>query len=137
MSVMYFSQFADVDGIINLIRPKIAALIANSPRGITVDVKKVQRNRTNEQNRYLFAIYKHIVEFYEQTGFIPDNLPVNNITTDFLHQYFKARFDVKASSSMNTVDFCGYTDKIQRLMIEQTKGEYDPIYPEQPFQTMD
>ena len=137
MSVMYFAQFADVDGIINLIRPKIAALIANSPRGITVDVKKVQRNRTTEQNRYLFAIYKHIVEFYEQTGFIPDNLPVNNITTDFLHQYFKSRFDVKASSSMNTVDFCGYTDKIQHLMIEQTKGEYDPIYPDAPFATMD
>jgi hypothetical protein len=38
---------------------------------------------------------------------------------------------------MNTVDFCGYTDKIQLLMTEQTKGEYDPIYPEQPFQTMD
>ena len=137
MSTMYFSQFADVDGIINLIRPKISALIANSPKGIQIDVKKQQRNRTTEQNRYLFAIYKHIVEFYEQTGFIPDNLPVNNLTTDFLHQYFKARFDVKASSAMNTVDFCGYTDKIQLLMTEQSKGEYDPIYPEQPFQTMD
>lgn len=137
MSKMYFSQFADVDGIINLIRPKISALIANSPKGIQIDVKKQQRNRTTEQNRYLFAIYKHIVEFYEQTGFIPDNLPVNNITTDFLHQYFKARFDVKASSAMNTVDFCGYTYKIQRLMIEQTKGEYDPIYPDAPFATMD
>lgn len=137
MSTMYFSQFADVDGIIKMIRPKISALIANSPKGIQIDVKKQQRNRTTEQNRYLFAIYKHIVEFYEQTGFIPDNLPVNNLTTDFLHQYFKARFDVKASSSMNTVDFCGYTDKIQLLMTEQSKGEYDPIYPEQPFQTMD
>lgn len=137
MSTMYFSQFADVDGIINLIRPKIAALIANSPRGIMIDVKKAQRNRTTEQNRYLFAIYKHIVEFYNQTGFIPDNLPINGINSDFLHQYFKARFDVKETKNMNTVDFCGYTDKIQLLMTEQTKGEYDPIYPEQPFQTMD
>lgn len=137
MSTMYFAQFADVDGIIRMIRPKISALIANSPRGITIDVKKTQRNRTTEQNRYLFAIYKHIVEFYEQTGFIPDNLPINGINSDFLHQYFKARFDVKASSQMNTVEFCAYTDKIQLLMIEQTKGEYDPIYPEEPFQTMD
>ena len=134
---MYFANYASVDGIIKLIQPKIAALLSNCPNGISIEIKKYQRNRTNEQNRYLFAIYKHIVEFYEQTGFIPDNLPVNNLTTDFLHQYFKARFDVKASSAMNTVDFCGYTDKIQRLMIEQTKGEYDPIYPEQPFQTMD
>jgi hypothetical protein len=137
MSTMYFAQFADVDGIIRMIRPKISALIANSPRGITIDVKKTQRNRTTEQNRYLFAIYKHIVEFYNQTGFIPDNLPINGINSDFLHQYFKARFDVKETKNMNTVDFCGYTDKIQLLMSEQTKGEYDPIYPEQPFQTMD
>lgn len=137
MSTMYFSQYADVDGIIRMIRPKISALIANSPRGITIDVKKTQRNRTTEQNRYLFAIYKHIVEFYNQTGFIPDNLPINGINSDFLHQYFKARFDVKETKNMNTVDFCGYTDKIQLLMTEQTKGEYDPIYPEQPFQTMD
>jgi hypothetical protein len=137
MSTMYFAQFADVDGIIRMIRPKISALIANSPRGITIDVKKAQRNRTTEQNRYLFAIYRHIVEFYEQTGFIPDNLPINGINSDFLHQYFKARFDVKETKNMNTVDFCGYTDKIQLLMIEQTKGEYDPIYPEEPFQTMD
>ena len=137
MSAMYFAQFADVDGIIRMIRPKISALIANSPRGITIDVKKTQRNRTTEQNRYLFAIYKHIVEFYNQTGFIPDNLPINGINSYFLHQYFKARFDVKETKNMNTVDFCGYTDKIQLLMTEQTKGEYDPIYPEEPFQTMD
>ena len=40
MSTMYFSQYADVDGIINLIKPKISALITNSPRGITIDIKK-------------------------------------------------------------------------------------------------
>lgn len=137
MSTMYFSQYADVDGIINLIKPKISALITNSPRGITIDVKKVQRNRTNEQNRYLWAIYKHIVEFYEQTGFIPDNLPVKRINSDFLHEYFKASFDVPETKKLNTVDFCDYADKIQRLMIEQTKGEYDPIYPDAPFATMD
>ena len=137
MSTMYFSQYADVDGIINLIKPKISALIKDSSRGITVDIKKYQRNRTNEQNRYLWAIYKHIVEFYNQTSFIPDNLPINGINSDFLHQYFKARFDVKETKNMNTVDFCAYTDKIQLLMTEQTKGEYDPIYPEEPFQTMD
>ena len=106
MSAMYFAQFADVDGIIRMIRPKISALIANSPRGITIDVKKTQRNRTTEQNRYLFAIYKHIVEFYNQTGFIPDNLPINGINSDFLHQYFKARFDVKETKNMNTRRRC-------------------------------
>lgn len=137
MAPMYFAQYADVDGIIRLIQPKIAALLPNCPNGISIEIKKYQRNRTTEQNKYLWAIYKHIVEFFEETGFIPDNLPVNFLNKDFCHEYFKAKFDVKETKKLTTAEFCGFTDKIQLLMIEQTKGEYNPIYPDQPFQTMD
>lgn len=137
MSTMYFAQCADADGICRLIKPKISQLLNNSANGITIDIKKYQRNRTNEQNRYLWAIYKNIVEFHNQSGFIPDGLKIRTITSEFLHEYFKARFDVKETKKLSTVEFCHYTDSIQLLMTEQTKGNYDPIYPEQPFQTMD
>lgn len=137
MAPMYFAQFADVDGIIRLIQPKISALLQHSSNGICIDIKRYQRTRTTEQNKYLWAIYKHIVEFYEQTGFVPDNLPLHFLNKDFCHEYFKAKFDVKETKNLSTVDFCAYTDKIQLLMIEQTKGEYSPIYPEQPFSEMD
>lgn len=137
MSTMYFAQYADADGICKLIKPKIAALLANSTNGISIDIKKYQRNRTTEQNRYLWAIYKHITEFTAQTGFMPDGLNLKFINSDFLHEYFKARFDVKETKKLSTTKFCTYTDNIQNLMIEQSKGEYDPIYPKQPFQTME
>lgn len=134
MSGMYFSQYADVDGILKMIKPKIQALLQNSTYGIMIDIKKNQRIRTDKQNNYLWAIYKNIVEFYEKTGFIPDNLPVRRINSHFLHEYFKALFDVSTSRTLTTKEFCEFTDKIQLLMTEQTKGEYDPIYPEEPFE---
>lgn len=136
MSTMYFAQYADAEGICKLIKPKIAALLANSINGISIDIKKYQRNRTTEQNRYLWAIYSHIVDFHNSTGFIPDGLTLNFINSDFLHEYFKARFDVKETKKLSTSEFCDYTDKIQNLMTEQSKGEYDPIYPEQPLQIL-
>lgn len=137
MSIMYFSQAADADGICKLIKPKIAALLQHSAKGISIDIKKYQRKRTTEQNRYLWAIYKNIVDFAAATGFMPDGLNIRFNNSDFLHEYFKARFDVKETKTLSTTDFCNYADKIQQLMIEQSAGEYDPIYPEQPFATME
>lgn len=136
MSSMCFSQYVKVDDILKFIQPKLSALLQNSPYGIIIDIKKNKRTRTDRQNKYLWAIYKNIVEFYEKTGFIPDNLPLNRINSDFLHEYFKALFDVPTSRTLSTKEFCEYTDKIQLLMTEQTKGEYDPIYPEEPFAEM-
>lgn len=137
MSTMYFAQFANVDGIIKLIQPKIKMLLQDSPNGISIDIKKYQRNRTNEQNRYLWAVYKHIAQYHlDNPKFKIDNLPVRFINSDFLHIYLKARFDVKETKNLNTVEFSQYVDNIQLLMTEQTKGNYDPIYPEQPFQEL-
>lgn len=36
--------------------------------------------------------------------------------------------------AMDTAEFMNYTDSIQNLMLEQTFGHYDPIYPEERFQ---
>ena len=105
MSTMYFAQYADPDGICKLIKPKIKALLQNSVNGISIDIKKYQRNRTTEQNKYLWAIYKHIVEFCTLTGFMPDSLKLNFINSDFLHEYFKARFDVKETKKLTTSEF--------------------------------
>ena len=35
---------------------------------------------------------------------------------------------------MSTAEFMNYTDSIQNLMLEQTFGHYDPIYPEERYQ---
>ena len=131
---MYFPVGSDINGILRFIAPKLQAVLNGAKYGVDIDIKNHVRNRTLEQNRYLYAIYKHIVEFCDQYKFMPDNLNIRFINSDFLHAYFKARFDVKTTTKMSTKEFTEYTDKIQLLMIEQTKGLYDPIYPEDRYQ---
>ena len=132
---MYFPQGATADNILFLIKPKLEALINGSAHGVDIEMRKHIKKRSLEQNAYLWGIYSNIVKFYDQTGFIPDNLPVKFINSDFLHEYFKMRFDVKETKKLNTAEFSAYTDKIQQLMLEQTNGDYDPIYPESTYQT--
>jgi hypothetical protein len=133
---MYFPVGSDINGILAFITPKLKAVLNSAKYGVDVDIKNHIRNRTLEQNKYLYAIYKHIVEFHqEHDTFMIDNLPLKFISSDFLHAYFKARFDVKTTTKMSTKEFTEYTDKIQLLMINQTNGIYDPIYPEDRYQT--
>lgn len=127
---MFFPQGATADKILIFIKPKLEAVLNDSNKGIDIDIKKHTKNRTKEQNDYLWAIYSNIVKFKEKTGFIPDELPVKFINSDFLHEYFKARFDIETTTKLTTTEFSWYVDSIQNLMVEQTKGRYEPIYPE-------
>lgn len=130
MSVVYLNKTVNLGKVFDDLQKVIAIKLEASKYGVTVDVEEVRRNRTNEQNRYLWAIYKHIVEFFNETGFIPDNLDVRYINSDFLHAYFKARFDLKRTHDLSTAEFGKYVDKVQNLMVEQSHGEYAPIYPD-------
>ena len=133
---MYFPVGSDINGILRFIAPKIQAVLNGAKYGVDIDIKNHVRNRTLEQNRYLYAIYKHIVEFHqEHDKFMIDDLPLKFVTKDFLHAYFKLRFDVKTTKAMSTKELAEYVDKIQFLMINQTNGIYDPIYPEDRYQT--
>lgn len=131
---MFFHKSANADGILTLIKPKLEAVLSNAKYGIDIEIKNHAKTRSLEQNKYLWAIYKHIVEFWESTGFIVDNLPLRFVTSDFLHEYFKNRFDHRTTTKMTTAEFMNYTDSIQNLIIEQSKGEYDPIYPDGNYQ---
>lgn len=131
---MNFPKSANIMGILEFIKPTIEQLLNVSKYGITIDIRPQVRIRSKAQNDYLWGIYSNIVKFWEQTGFMPDGLKLNYINSNFLHEYFKARFDIKTTTKLTTAEFCEYTDKIQHLMTEQSKGEYDPIYPEQPLQ---
>jgi len=131
---MNFPLSASIEGILEFIKPTIQSVMNSAKYGITIDIRPQIRKRTLDQNEYLWSIYKHIVEFWQTTGFVPDELKIKFLNSKFLHEYFKARFDITTTTKMSTVEFSNYTDSIQHLMTEQTKGEYDPIYPEQPLQ---
>lgn len=138
---MNFYKSADLEGILQFIKPKIKTLLENCKYGISIDIRPQTRERSLEQNNYLWAIYQHIIDFNDDAGlgkdnggFLPDHLMLNYINTTFLHEYLKARFDIKSTKKLSTIEFCNYTDRIQNLMVEQSRGHYDPIYPEQPFE---
>lgn len=131
---MYFPKSADIDGILSLLKPKLNAVLSNAKWGVDVTINAHQKNRSLEQNKYMWAIYDHIVKFYRETGFIIDDLPIKNLNSEFLHAYFKAKFDIKTTSNLSTSAFMEFTDRIQLEMTEQSKGFYDAIYPEDRFQ---
>lgn len=98
---------------------------------ITASVEIFHRTRTIPQNKFMWAVYKNIVLFWTDTGFVPDDLKVKFLNTKFLHEYFSARFDVHTTTKLNTVEMMEYIDKIQHLMDEQTNGHYPKLIPEE------
>lgn len=130
---MWFRFGTSPDSIFKAIQPNLVAMLNNAKYGIDISIKPHTRTRTNEQNRLLWEIYNHIVKFYDDTGFVIDGLRVNFLTADFLHEYFKARFGLKTTTKLSTKDFSEYIAKIQLAMIEQSKGEYEALYPEQNY----
>lgn len=98
---------------------------------IEASVEIFHRLRTIPQNKFMWAVYKNIVLFWSETGFVPDGLNVRFINTKFLHEYFSARFDIHTTTKLNTVEMAEYVDKIQQLMNEQTRGAYQPLIPDE------
>ena len=102
-------------------------LLAGKPVDVCCTV--IKKHRTNQQNRYLFKLYEHLLEFYEQTGFMIDGLRFKFYTKDFLHEYLKARFDVGTTTKMTTEKFTEFVDKIQNEWMTQSGGEYEYFFP--------
>lgn len=119
------------DTKLNVIKKSIEGVLKVSKNGCEVSIKAYSKKRTNPQNEFLWAVYKRVAAFCEETGFKPDGLNIGFINSDFLHAYFKARFDLRTSTKLSTVEFMRFPEKIQDLMVEQTCGEYEPIYPKE------
>ena len=108
---------------------KQARTILESGKPVDVCCSVVKKHRTNQQNRYLFKLYEHLLEFYEQTGFMIDGLRFKFYTKDFLHEYLKARFDVGTTTKMTTEEFTNFVDKIQNEWMTQSGVEYEYFFP--------
>lgn len=105
--------------------------ILMSGKFVDISCAVARDKRTSQQNKYLFELYTHLVDFYNDTGFVIDEIDKNVkfITKDFLHEYLKARFDVKTTTKMSKEKFSEYVDKIQSEWITQSHGEYEYFIP--------
>lgn len=110
---------------------KQAEVLLSLGKVVEIGCAELKKTRTLQQNKYLFELYHHLLDFYSETGFMIDGLDkrVKFITKDLLHEYLKARFDVRTTTKMSTQDFSLFVDKIQNEWIEQSGGQYEYFMP--------
>lgn len=109
-----------------------AELMLEKCKGVDITIKEHKNKRTLPQNRLLWLTYNNIVLFWTQTGFMPDNLQnhLKFINAEIIHEWFKCKNNIKTTTKLSTKELSDYIESINKDMIEQTYGEYMPIYPE-------
>lgn len=130
--MFFFNKKEKLEYIFDLAKKQAEALL-DAGKGVDVIIREHIHKRTLEQNNYLFAVYRHIQDFYTETGFVIDGLAINFLTVDFLHEYFKARYGIRKTSKLSTGEMVKYIDGIQNEMVLQTGGEYQAIIPPDRF----
>ena len=113
----------------------IAAQIAAVKRtnGIDVIIKPHVNQRTIRQNRFLMSVCGHIVQFYHETGFLPNDCKRREMTTTGQKTYWKDVLGVPETHTLSTKEMAEFIDRIQAEMIQQTGGMYEPIIPEDDY----
>lgn len=106
-----------------------AELLLDKNKGIDITIKEHKRKRTLPQNDWLWSVYKHIVDFYNETGYFLDGLQLRFCNTDLVHEYCKARYGIKSTTKLSTKEIGEYIETIQRDLVEQSNGQYEAIYP--------
>ena len=127
---MYCTK-STVEKCFSCLRKQADLMLEKCTNGIDIEIKEHKIKRTEAQNRLLWRIYENIVDFYKETGFFLDNLKIWYLTPEFIHEYAKARFGIKTTTKLSTKEFMDYIDTIQREMIEQSNGFYQPIIVEE------
>lgn len=115
-------------------RFKTQATVMLEYNPIKVDFGVYRKIRSQEQNRYMWSVFQHIAEFYQETGFMPDGLRLHFFNKDVAKVYFCAKFDMLHTSSSNTKEMVEFIDKVQMDMVQQSKGEYEPIIPDDKWE---
>ena len=116
----------DIPDTIKRVAETLYKNIDSCYKGINIVLKKQTGTRTIEQNKLLWAIYNHIISFFAETGFIIDRLPMYFLTPDFLHEYFKIRFNVASTANLSIDQFTNFINSIETEMTRQSHGAYTP-----------
>jgi hypothetical protein len=130
---MYFPKGTSQEAIAKAVNLKLNAMLMSAKVGVDVEIKEHKTSRSLEQNRFLWSVYDHIVQFSRDTGYMPDNIQLPFLTSELLHSYFKIRFNAKSTTRMSTQEFSEYIDGIQALVCEQSSGEYEPLIVEDNY----
>lgn len=122
---MFFNNNTSSQQILNWAESQLSAIKSIAKNGIDIEIRPHKIQRSNQQNRFLMAIMVAIVKFYHETGFMPSGLSAWAMRTDILKEYWKARLGVENTHKLDTAAFGRFIDEIQRIMVEETQGEWE------------
>lgn len=130
---MYFSSSTSLEQIYKWFVCQVTAVYNVSKNGIDIEVRPHKNKRTNQQNRFLYAILVALVRFHHETGFVPSDCGKYNIDVESLKTYWKNRWGVNRSSKLDTKNFGEFIDFIQRTLVEETYGEWEIMEPDSAY----
>lgn len=129
---MFFNTNTSLQQIQSWIATQYNAL-GMQKNGYDVELKPHRNKRSNQQNRFLMAILVKLVQFYQETGFMPSGLSHWAMRTDILKEYYKARFGIGSTSNLDTSAFKKFTDDIQHSLILESHGNWEILEPDSAY----
>lgn len=121
---MFFKENAPIEQITDWFTSQLSAVHPVAKNGIDIIIKPHKSWRTNEQNRFLMVIMQELVKFYHETGFMPAGCQKWMMRVDIQKEYWKARFGIEHTRTLDKKAFCDFIDGIQRELVEETQGEW-------------
>lgn len=122
---MFFRQDESLERITEWINGQLSAVHPVTKNGIDITIKPHKSWRSNEQNRFLMVIMQQIIIFYHETGFMPAGCQKWMMRVDIQKEYWKARFGIEHTRTLDKKAFGEFLDGIQRELVEETNGEWE------------
>lgn len=122
---MFFKQDTSIEQITEWVAGQLSAVHPVAKNGIDIVIKPHKSWRSNEQNRFLMVIMQQIVIFYHNTGFMPAGCQKWMMRVDIQKEYWKARFGIEHTRTLDKKAFGEFIDGIQHELVEETNGEWE------------
>ena len=122
---MFFPQTTPYSQIHDWILVQLPVIQKISKNGIDIIIKPHKTWRSNEQNRFLMVIMQELVKFHHETGFMPAGCKPWMMRIDIQKEYWKARFGIEHTRTLDKKQFGEFIDNIQRQLVEETNGEWE------------
>lgn len=122
---MFFKQETSIEQITEWMAGQLSAVRPVAKNGIDITIKPHKSWRSNEQNRFLMVIMQQIIIFYHNTGFMPAGCQKWMMRVDIQKEYWKARFGIEHTRTLDKKAFGEFIDGIQHELVEETNGEWE------------
>ena len=134
-SAIFIAPQISTDSALRIIGQKLEAMRAAAPLGFEVEIRPYKKHRTNQQNKLYWAVIENIMRFCIETGFRPQLIGVRPrfMNRELLGELVKAHFEIKSTSKLSTAEFGKFIDELQLMITEQSRGNYNPIIPDEQF----